>query len=165
VYGGKSKHGKPKPASNPVTIPKRRLNIKCSKSSLLTVTRSSQWTNNMVYILAANKYFKYRNGRSQIIYIGTTKRGAGRPATSAVNKASQAFGKLRGVKTIKVHIATCRPRRAMQTWKHLESALLDAFLKRYFGLPKYNKVRPRPKEGLFSDNALAKLISQFDRGR
>jgi hypothetical protein len=45
----------------------RRLNIKCPTASLLTVTRSSQWTNNMVYILAANKYLKYQNGRSRII--------------------------------------------------------------------------------------------------
>jgi hypothetical protein len=52
----------------------------------------------MVYILAANKDFKYQNGRSRIIYIGATKRGAGRPAASAVNKASQAFGKLHGAK-------------------------------------------------------------------
>src|SRR5258708_2959669 len=98
----------------------RRLKIKDSKTPLLTVTRSSQWSDRMVYILASNKDFKYRNGRSRIIYIGTTKKGAGRPAASAVNMASQAFGKLRGVKTIDVHIATCRPRRNLQTWKHLE---------------------------------------------
>ena len=119
----------------------------------------------MVYILAANKYFKYRNGRSRIVYIGTTKKGAGRPAASAVNKASQAFGKLHGVKTIEVHIATCRPRRAMQTWKYLESALLDTFRNKYFQLPKYNKARPKPKEGLFRYIALAKIINQFDLGR
>lgn len=141
----------------------RRLKIRCSKTSLLTVTRSSQWNDRMVYILAANKDFKYRNGRSRIIYIGTTKKGAGRPAASAVNKASQAFGKLHGVRTIEVHIATCRPRRNLQTWKHLESALLGTFWNRYFELPRYNKIRPKPKDGLFPDNALAKLIKQFDR--
>jgi hypothetical protein len=141
----------------------RRLKIKCSKTSLLTVTRSPQWNDKMVYILAANKYFRYQNGRSRIIYIGTTKKGAGRPAASAVRKASQAFGKLHGVKTIEVHIATCRPRRAMQTWKYLESALLDTFWNRYFGLPKYNKNRPKPKDRLFRYKALAKIISQFDR--
>lgn len=140
----------------------RRLKIKCSKSSLLTVTRSSQWTARMVYILTANKYVRYPNGRSRIIYIGTTKKGAGRPAASAVNKASQVFGKLHGVKTIEVHIATCRPRKAMQTWKHLESSLLDSFRRRYFQLPKYNKVRPKPRDGLFRDKALATLIDQFD---
>jgi hypothetical protein len=118
----------------------------------------------MVYILASNKDFKYRNGRSRIIYIGTTKKGAGRPAASAVNMASQAFGKLRGVKTIDVHIATCRPRRNLQTWKHLESALLDTFWNRYHQLPKYNKMRPKPRKGLFNYNPLSKLIDQFGRG-
>lgn len=116
----------------------------------------------MVYILAANKPHKYRNGRSQILYIGTTKRGADRPAASAVNKASAAFYKLRGVKTIDVHIVTCSPRRAMQTWKRLESALLDVFRNRYFQLPRYNKVRPTTTEGLFSTKALTKIIGKFD---
>lgn len=119
----------------------------------------------MVYILAANKYFKYLNGRSRIIYIGTTKRGASRPAASAVNKASQAFGKLHGVRTIEVYLATCRPRRAMQTWRHLESSLIETFWNRYFELPKYNKMRPRPKDGLFRYKALMKIIGQFDRSR
>jgi hypothetical protein len=116
----------------------------------------------MVYILAANRYFKYQNGRSRIIYIGTTKKGAGRPAASAVNKASQAFGKLHGVKTIEVHLATCRPRKSTPTWKHLECALLDTFFNRYFQLPKYNKVRPKLKKRLFHYNPLTKLINQFD---
>jgi hypothetical protein len=140
----------------------QRLKIKISKMSLLTVTRSPQWNDKMVYILAANKYIEYQNGRSRIIYIGTTKKGAGRPAASAVNKASQVFGKLHGVKTIEVHIATCRPRKAMQTWKYLESALLDTFRNRHFELPRYNKVRPKPKGGLFRYSALVKIVGQFD---
>jgi hypothetical protein len=116
----------------------------------------------MVYILAANKPQGYRNGRSHILYIGTTKKGAGRPAASAVNKASEVFYTLHGVKTIDVHIVTCAPRRAMQTWKQLESALLDVFRKTYFQLPRYNKVRPKTKEGLFSKGALEKIIGTFD---
>ncbi len=51
----------------------------------------------MVYILIANKSYKYDSGvRSHIIYIGTTGKGAHRPATSAVDKASEAFKDLRG---------------------------------------------------------------------
>jgi hypothetical protein len=143
----------------------RRLKIKSSKTSLLTITRSPQWNDKMVYILAlaANKFCRYQNGRSRIVYIGTTKKGASRPAASTVNKASQAFGKLRGVKTIEVHIATCRPRRNLKTWKYLESSLLDTFWNSYHQLPRYNKVRPTPRKGLFRYNALSKLISKFDR--
>lgn len=141
----------------------RKLKIRSSKSVLLTLTRSRQWSDKMVYILAANKLLRYKNGRSRILYIGTTKKGAGRPATSAVNKASEVFYKLHGVKTIDVHIATCAKRKKVQTWKRLESALLDAFRKRYFELPKYNKVRPKPSEGLFGANALENLVARFER--
>jgi hypothetical protein len=115
----------------------------------------------MVYILAANKFHKYKNGRSRILYIGTTKKGGNRPAASAVNKASEAFYKLRGVRTIDVHIVTCAPHKAMQTWKRLESALLDVFRNKYFQLPRYNKVRPIAREGLFSTKALDKIIREF----
>ena len=48
------------------------LRIKSSKKPLLTVVRSKQWTRKMVYLLLANKAYKYKNGRSRIIYIGTT---------------------------------------------------------------------------------------------
>lgn len=141
--------------------PMSRLKVKSSKKSLLTLTRSRQWTEKMVYVLAANKSYKYKNGRSRILYIGTTKKGGNRPAASAVNKASEAFYKVRGVRTIDVHIVTCAPRKAMQTWKRLESALLDVFRNKYFQLPKYNKVRPTAREGLFSTKALDKIISEF----
>jgi hypothetical protein len=118
----------------------RALRVKCTKKSLLAVLRTSRWQKRMVYILVANKSAKYKNGkRSHIIYIGTTGKGAGRPATSAVDKASQAFSELHGVKEIKVHIASCQSRRAMKTWKYLESALLAVFSNTYsYELPPYN---------------------------
>ena len=120
----------------------------------------------MVYILVANKLYKYQDGRSRIIYIGTTGKGAGRPATSAVDKASQAFRELRGVKQIEVHIVTCRGRKGIQRpWEHLESALLGTFRGRYFQLPRYNKkkgsVRHPEDVKLFRQQALLKLILQF----
>jgi len=71
----------------------------------------------MVYILAANVSFKYDSGaRSHIVYIGTTGKGGRRPATSAIDKASDAFYELRGVKEIRVYIATCKARKAVRTW-------------------------------------------------
>jgi hypothetical protein len=137
----------------------RQLRVRSSKTASLT--RSRQWKDKMVYILAANKFHRYENGRSRILYIGTTKKGGNRPAASAVNKASEVFYKLRGVKTIDVHIVTCDPRKAMQTWKQLESALLDAFRNKYFEFPKYNKVRPTAREGLFNTDALDEIICGF----
>jgi hypothetical protein len=82
----------------------------------------------MVYILTAKKPQKYKNGRSRIIYIGTTGKGTQRPATSAVDKASEAFGELRGVREIEVYIVTSGTRQAVRTWEHLESSLLAIFL-------------------------------------
>ena len=120
----------------------------------------------MVYLLVANKPYKYPNGkrRSRIIYIGTTGKGAGRPATSAVNKASEAF-ELRGVKTIDVHIVTCGGRKAVKTWLHLEASLLAVFRTRYFDLPVYNKktgsVRYAEDVTLFRRKALEKILLRF----
>ncbi len=120
----------------------------------------------MVYILIANKSYKYDSGvRSHIIYIGTTGKGAHRPATSAVDKASEAFKDLRGVKEIRVHIASCQGRKAMRTWEHLESALLATFRHLHWELPKYNKRKGSFKRvgdiRHFRLKALEKLIRQF----
>ncbi len=121
----------------------------------------------MVYILVADKAFKYLNGnrRSRIIYIGTTGKGARRPATSAVDKASEAFGTLRGVRRIEAHIATCGGRKAVRTWEHLESSLLAVFRERYWSLPKYNlktgAVRYAEDVSLFRRKALEKLLLKF----
>lgn len=147
----------------------RKLKISYSDEPLLTLTRSRRWSSKMVYILSANKYFPYKDGRqrtvgwSSILYIGTTKRGAGRPAASAVNKASDVFYNLHGVKTIDVFIVTCAAHNKKHTWKRLEAALLDAFWKRYFQLPKYNKVRPKHVEGLFASRPVTKLIAEFGK--
>jgi len=82
------------------------LRVKCSKEALLTVKRSKQGsrTKRMVYILTAKKPLRYPNGRSRIIYIGTTDKSTRRPATSAVDKASEAFGELRGIRQIEAYV-------------------------------------------------------------
>ena len=67
----------------------RVLQIRVTEGPLLTVRRSKRWNKHMVYLLVANKSFKYDSGeRSHIIYIGTTGKGGRRPATSAIDKAS-----------------------------------------------------------------------------
>ena len=118
----------------------------------------------MVYILlAGEKYYRYRSGRrSNIIYIGTTGKGAGRPAASAVNKASQVFYKLHGVKTIEVYVVTSAGRKAMPTWKYLEAGLIHAFEDLHYQLPKFNKKRPAYVEDrIFKQKALENLIGHF----
>ncbi|MGH9756455.1 MAG: hypothetical protein ACRD4M_01855 [Candidatus Acidiferrales bacterium] len=120
----------------------------------------------MVYILVANKAFEYKSGRrSHVIYIGTTGKGGNRPATSAIEKASEAFNELRGVKEIKVHIATTKGRKAVRTWEHLESALLATFRDLHYELPKYNKRKGSIAQvddiSLFRHQALRNIILQF----
>jgi hypothetical protein len=144
----------------------RSLPIRITRDPLLTVCRSKRWKKHMVYVLAANESFRYDSGqRSHIIYIGTTGRGGRRPATSAIDKASEAFSELRGVKEIKVHIATCKGRKAVRTWEHLESALLAQFIQMHWELPKYNKrkgsIANTDDIDLFSVKALKKLIVKF----
>jgi hypothetical protein len=119
----------------------------------------------MVYILAAKKPLKYTNGRSRIIYIGTTGKGTRRPATSAVDKASEAFGELRGVKEIDAYIVTSGGRKAVRTWEHLESSLLAIFLGRYLELPEYNKkrgsIRYAEDVTLFKRKTLEQILLRF----
>jgi len=147
------------------------LRVKCSPEPLLTVKRSKQSSNTkrMVYILTATKPQKYKNGRSRIIYIGTTGKGTQRPAVSAVNKASEAFGELRGVREIEVYIVTCGGRRSVPTWEHLESSLLAIFGARYRQLPKYNRkrgsIRYAEDVTLFKRKALEQIILKFQAAK
>jgi hypothetical protein len=143
------------------------LRVKCSKEPLLTVNRSKQTsgTKRMVYILVAKKPLKYENGKSRIIYIGTTGKGTRRPATSAVDKASEAFGELHGVREIDAYIVTSGGRKAVRTWEHLESSLLAIFLGRYLELPHYNKkrgsIRYSEDVTMFKRKTLDKILLRF----
>ena len=144
----------------------RALQIRVTEDPLLVVRRSRRWKEHMVYILATDVSFKYDSGaRSHIVYIGTTGKGSRRPATSAVEKASEAFYELRGVKEIRVHIATSKARKAVRTWEHLESALLAMFRQMHWELPKYNKRKGSFANTedieLFREKALKKMILKF----
>jgi len=142
-----------------------KLRIKCSKKPPLTLTRSRQWDKmKMAYILVSDKSYKTDAGfRSRILYIGTTAKGGGRPAASAVNKASQVFYKDRGrgVKRIEVYIVTCAGRQATKTWRHLEAALIHTFWNIHHQIPKYNKLKPGHVEDMFSEKALEKIIQNL----
>jgi hypothetical protein len=117
----------------------------------LTIQRSRYWKPRMVYILRADKRIRYARGRSRIVYIGETTRGARRAGTSAVLKAMTAFGlgkqkdALHGVRRIDVCPLTFRGKRSIKMWKKLESALLQTFKEIYGQLPRYNRQGPRKK--------------------
>src|SRR4051812_20918511 len=123
-------------------VRKKNLRIQMSKESALTIDRSRMWKSRLVYILVANKIFKYPSGKkTHVLYIGTTRKGARRPAASAVEKAMAMFGEVRGVKQIGIYLLNSDSRPNVRTWQKLESALLAAFRQRYFKLPQENKKR------------------------
>jgi hypothetical protein len=110
-----------------------------SAYAAMTIKKSRYWRSRMVYILRADRTQKYKKGRSRIVYIGQTRRGTKRPASSAAAKASRAFDKLRGVKCIDVHPVICRGRGAVSMWKILERDLLATFKHVYGEVPCYNQ--------------------------
>jgi len=62
--------------------------VKATKSPALTISRIALHADQLVYVAQANRAIRYPNGeRSAIAYIGTTKNGIARIASSAAWKA------------------------------------------------------------------------------
>jgi hypothetical protein len=111
-----------------------------------------------------DKSLKYPRGKSRIAYIGTTKRGLRRIATSAAKHAEEILG-LSGVRSIVARIVTCQPRQRVKTWLVLERALLLAFREKYGSQPKFNlhgkKIKPRDELEYFSRKRLSEILSEI----
>ena len=105
----------------------------------------------LVYVICADKKLKYPKGYSQIAYIGTTKNGIARVATSAAFRSWDVLWS-RGVQSADVRIVTCRPRQGFKSWVKLERALILAFREK-FGEPPMCNVQGRAM----------KLRDEFDR--
>jgi hypothetical protein len=69
----------------------------------ITVYRRALKHRKLVYILAARKPLRYKDGRSRILYIGTTKKGIGQIAASVAHR-SKTILKQRGVRALDVHM-------------------------------------------------------------
>jgi hypothetical protein len=91
-----------------------------------------------VYIAVANKKLKYPHGVSRIAYIGTTKAGASRIASSAASRAPELFA-LHGVNELSFFVVTCAARQKVKTWHKLEVGLILTFKHMYGEPPKCNK--------------------------
>jgi hypothetical protein len=116
----------------------RKLPVKTSTQPAFTVARAALKSSKLVYIATANKPLRYPDGRSAIAYVGTTKVGAGRIATSAAFRAQNLLT-LHGVKELRFYVVTCKGRQRLQTWKQQENDLLLAFKGQYGRLPLANK--------------------------
>ncbi len=115
----------------------KRLKVKLERKTAMRVNRVSIGKKKLVYVLLAQKQQKYSyHERSRVAYIGTTKKGIDRIATSVAVRADAMFG--RGVKEFTVRILTCAARPNVKTWEKLERALLLVFRQKYGKLPLCN---------------------------
>jgi len=147
-----------------------RIRIKRIPQSSMTVRRNRYWSRKkMVYVLLANRRIRHHScrHRSHILYIGTTEKGAGRPASNVASKAMKAFAEIRGVKSVDVRLLVCEKRKNLPTWELLESALLMVHKNLYGCLPYFNKrlegFRNISEVGrYFSEHRLRDLLRELD---
>ena len=123
----------------------RRLSVSLKRTAAVKTTRVALGKNKLVYILVANKKLDYPNGRTQIAYIGTTKRGLSRIAGSVARRADQILS-LRGVTSFDAKVVICKPRQRVKTWHKLERAFLITFRQIYGDVPQCNKQGTKMKE-------------------
>jgi hypothetical protein len=123
----------------------------------------------LAYVIVQNRRNHYRDGDSRIVYIGTTKNGMGRVATSAAAKAEEIFGsRTHGVKELQVHVIRCKGRQNVETWKVLERALLLTFKNMHGEVPKYNKqgrgrgFRARKEFDYFTKGNLESILQRIE---
>lgn len=109
----------------------------CAKPSIV-ITRNALKSERLVYVAVTNRALKYPHGKSCIAYIGTTKAGAIRIASSAAAKAPKLLA-LHGVTHLEFFVVTCSSRQSVKTWRKLEYGLILAFKHLYGAPPKCNK--------------------------
>jgi len=143
----------------------KRLFIKRDLEPAITITRRSLGKRKLVYIARANCQFRYPFRRSAVVYIGTTTAGASRVAASAASKAKSLLTH-HGVKQLDFYVVTCKPRRNVQTWRKLESALLLTFKHWYGDVPIGNiagKRRSfRDELEYFSESRLRAILNRYE---
>lgn len=132
----------------------------------MTLGRAALGADRLVYVLTVNKPVKYPRGRSRIVYIGTTKRGARRVASSVAHRAG-ALLERSGLTTVDAYLLTYTGRPgARSMWAKLERALLFMFKYEYGDIPLANKVGrniwPGKEFRYFTRRALLAHILQFN---
>lgn len=140
----------------------KRLKVSLKPDHAIEVTRIATDSQKLVYVLVANKRFGYEHGqKSAVAYIGTTKNGVARVASSAANWAEEILGN-HGVKKITARIVTCRPRKKVKSWKKLERAMLLEFRSVYGSVPHWNtqgkNITETDEFSYFSRDAIRKIV-------
>ena len=112
-----------------------RLHVSLKRDSAMSVTSVAIGSNKLVYVLVCDKKLKYPQGKSRIAYIGTTKNGLSRIASSVAWRANEILA-IHGVRGFCARIITCQPRQRVKTWRKMERALLLKF-REMFGEPPH----------------------------
>jgi hypothetical protein len=141
----------------------RRAKIKSGKGTLiLSDVQSSDRA--LVYVLIANRKFKYRHGRSSVAYIGTTNRGLKRICESVAFRADEILSK-HGVRKIEVKFFSCGGRQKVKMWRKLEHAMLFTFRSIYGEVPDCNAQGKGITEGdvfdYFSRDGVRSLVQRL----
>lgn len=141
-----------------------RLRVSLKPSAAMTMNRIALNHERLVYVICANKKLTYPDGRSPIAYIGTTRNGVARIATSAAYRSWDVLWS-HGVTSFDVRIVTCPPRKGVKSWVRLERAMLLAFREK-FGEPPMCNVQGRGmREGnefkLFARGRINQIIDDL----
>ena len=127
----------------------------------MVVHRAAFRDTKLVYVGRANKRIRYPWGRSRIVYIGTTTKGARRVASSAARKGEDLLFE-HGIWEVEFSVMTCSKLRSVATWKKLERALLIKFRETYGAVPQGNfqgkKIRWHDEKSYFSDKRLDAIL-------
>lgn len=142
------------------------MRVSVNRKPAMTVYRNVLKHKKLVYVLAARIPIKYDNGRSRILYIGTTKKGISRIAASVAHR-SKTILKQWGVRQLDVHVVSCEKRPGLKSWALLERALVAQFRSLYFEIPLCNiqlkNKRPsKHLDKLFKRRALEKILRIFE---
>jgi hypothetical protein len=140
----------------------KRLKIKFSNYPSIIINRAAFRDDKLVYIARANKKIGYPlRDRSRIVYIGTTKKGARRIASSAAWKGEELLYDF-GMKHLEFNVVTCTRRPGVESWRKLERALIIRFRERFGSPPKANKAgrfwRWKDEKLYFSQDKLDQVI-------
>jgi hypothetical protein len=143
------------------------MRVSVNRKPAMTVYRRALKHRKLVYVLAARKtLIRYQNGRSRVLYIGTTKKGISRIAASVAHR-SKTILKQRGVREMDVHVVSCEKRSGLKSWTLLERALVAQFRSRYFEVPLCNiqlknKRSSDHLDKLFRPSSLGKILRIFE---
>jgi hypothetical protein len=138
----------------------RRNTPSLKSPAALTATRVAIGKDKCCYILAANKKIDYKKGRSRIVYIGTTTKGAARVAQSVAHRSKKILESW-GVTWFQAHIVTCRPRKRKRTWLRLEGTFLTTFIEEFGERPKCNRKNGKPDWDLFRRETIVRIIEDL----